>query len=492
MEKTITSIKRFIIPFLIIFFLFSGIYHAEAASTNVPLHSWVYLCIEKIASMGYVQDFMGGILPLTRIEVAQYILGAKNKHDKEGVNPYIEKLLTCLEREFKEEMDIIRGEAGHINYVKPAGQLYFEHIFLSERKDMENESGRVYGDDSNFQSGITTRGEVGNHFAFFIHPEVRVLGNELGTDVEFIEAYGKFSRSLFELEVGRDTMWWGQGRHGSLHLTNNAPAFKFFKLSTTPFVFHWLFKISFFTAELEEMRPNPAITKPKFSGIKLSMKPHPIFEIGITRTFLYEDMSDFFNALIAKDENTINGPGNQQAGFDWRLTLPLKIQPITLYGEHGGEDEAGGLPSVFAHLWGIYLPQILGIEALEFRMEYANTHDNEDNKPRAWYTHSASQEGFSYMYKNRVMGHHMGTDADDLFLSFSYVPNPALRLSFSFDRERHDISLVEEKKNEYTLSVSYWPKEFLRLYGEIQSEKIDSQGVDDNNLHVKMGIAFIF
>ena len=64
-----------------------------------------------------------------------------------------------------------------------------------------------------------------------------------------------------EFSIGRQSLWWGQGRHGSLVLTNNAEPLDMIRLTNPnpillPWVFKYLgpFRFDLFLTELEESR----------------------------------------------------------------------------------------------------------------------------------------------------------------------------------------------------------------------------------------------
>ena len=63
-----------------------------------------------------------------------------------------------------------------------------------------------------------------------------------------------------------------------------------------------------------------------------------------------EDFDTFVDALLVRNENTPAGAGNQLASIDVRYRFQIFNQPIVLYLEQGGEDEAGNLPSRHAYL----------------------------------------------------------------------------------------------------------------------------------------------
>ena len=171
--------------------------------------------------------------------------------------------------------------------------------------------------------------------------------------------------------------------------------------------------------------------------------------------------------------NAVDDVGDQRAGFDVKLTLPFKWQPLQVYAEAAGEDEAGGLPYKWAYLTGIYLPRILNFERVGFRAEYATTHV--EGSPDVWYTHGIYGPK-AYTYKGRIIGHHMGTDSKDIFLEVSYlIPERNGRISIFYDRQEHNLSeTIREKKDEVDVNVDIKLAKDLKVktsygYGKIKN-----------------------
>ena len=111
--------------------------------------------------------------------------------------------------------------------------------------------------------------------------------------------------------------------------------------------------------------------------------------------------------IIGEGDVDANVAGDQRAGFDMTLTLPFESQPLQIYFEADGEDEAGKLPSKWAYLTGLYLSRVLDFERIGFRAEYSNNHIS--GYPNVWYNHHIYQTG--YRYEGRIIGHHCSRDS---------------------------------------------------------------------------------
>src|SRR5580692_13214070 len=69
---------------------YAGCDSSNMASTYVPIESWIYPAIERLALAGYVQTAFAGLRPWTRMETARLIAEAQEQQadldSQEGVD----------------------------------------------------------------------------------------------------------------------------------------------------------------------------------------------------------------------------------------------------------------------------------------------------------------------------------------------------------------------------------------------------------------------
>jgi len=276
-----------------------------------------------------------------------------------------------------------------------------------------------------------------------------------------------------EVQLGRDSLWWGPGYRGSILMSNNAQPLTMIKVTNPqpmrlPWVLRHLgpYRAQWFLSELEEDRHVP---RARLSGVRLNFKPLAVWEVGFSRVFMFGGrgmpsvgLVDYAKLLMAvrNQEND-----NQIAGFDTSILLPmgdipycgsLPLRSVKLYVDGAGEDEAGGLPSNWGWLYGMQLNDILKTGRTDLRIEYANNHHR---KPNVFYTHSIYQSG--YTYEGRVMGHFMGTDSRSVFVQLSHYLTDDVAINLSYDRLTHDLSAdTHPSVNIYQcdLTTFAWPK----------------------------------
>jgi hypothetical protein len=321
-------------------------------------------------------------------------------------------------------------------------------VYAQDTPDLENIRGDQFRRGSNYRAGFASRVNLFRTFAFYVHPEYRDSDQAGDSDLDLIEAYGKVAFSKFELQLGKDSLWWGPGQHGALLMSNNAQPLWMVKLDTPhPVPLPWIFKFvglckfSLFLAELEEDRDIP---EAKLTGLRLNFKPTPQFELGLSRAVMVggegapeADICDYAQVFIPGKEQDET---NQLAGFDVSYLLPLgealPLRSLTFYGEFVGEDEASFWPSKWGKLAGVKISDLLRMGQTDLRFEYADNHI--PGYPDVFYNHSRYTSG--YTYKGRVMGHHMGTDSRDMFVGLSHYLTENVILDLTFDRQRHRLS----------------------------------------------------
>ncbi|RPJ39507.1 MAG: capsule assembly Wzi family protein [Planctomycetaceae bacterium] len=455
-------------------------------STNVPLDHWSYTAVDKLADYALIDSAMLTTRPISRIEMARHIGQAMHRLEKEKNPPAVLlSILDRLQKEFEGELILIGVLEGSSagTYVKPVEDPYMKYLYARREPDIENVRGDVFRRGSNYRTGFASRGTFFDLFAFYLHPEY-IDSSEEDADVDLIEGYGKAMAGPIEFELGKDSLWWGPGRHGSILMSNNAAPLTMIKVTNPqPIQLPWIFRafgpfrMQWFLAELEEDRDFP---EARFSGIRLNIKPHPSVELGASRVMQSGgrgmprvDVSDYARMFLARTEQEEN---NQIAGFDASVLIPLGDNPLLrsfkFYGDTAGEDEAAGWPSKWSFLLGLQLNDILRTGRTDLRFEYADTH-------QFLYEHSVYTSG--YTYEDRVMGHHVGPDARDLFVQLSHYLMDDLLVDVAFDWQTFGTSTADQSRmNILECNLTYFPSSDWQVRAGYRYETGDRD--EDNHI----------
>jgi hypothetical protein len=217
----------------------------------------------------------------------------------------------------------------------------------------------------------------------------------------------------------------------------------------------------------------PDVDRPAFMGMRLSFKPAPIFEFGMSRTAQFCgrgrrcDLETFGRVLIGQDnagrrglDDPLDEPGNQMAGFDVRVVSPFKALPVAIYGQEIGEDNSStGIPERYMAIFGGEIWFMLGTgSVLRTHVEYANTkvkwYDSELEYDWA-YWQGIFHEG--YRYRGRNIGHTTDGDSETTSFALSLTSGEGNRWVVQAGRGHLDRCCTPGLNNRISLGPSdYW------------------------------------
>jgi hypothetical protein len=261
-----------------------------AASSAVPLDSWVYSAFDRLNALGYSPSALEGMRPWTRLQCARLVEEAGQRLDSQATDAdpealTLEKILT---QEFSYEVDLLHGSFNRAAGVASAysratliaGPPLRDSYYFAQT--ISDDFGRPYGEGFNFISGtqlhaeygpiaIALRGEFQQSRSLFAYnpnalnaiaemdilpvqplPAITALDR-----VRPVEATVSLKLLGWQATFGEQSQWWGQSRVNSLILSNNAEApvvllIQKDKPVQLPSIFAYLGKINntFFIGEL--------------------------------------------------------------------------------------------------------------------------------------------------------------------------------------------------------------------------------------------------
>ncbi len=279
------------------------------------------------------------------------------------------------------------------------------------REEGEFEAGVQYTGDW-FAVRLQTAAVADAHDGQTIRPDGSYIGAALGN---------------WMVSAGYVDKWWGPGWEGSLILSSNArpmPALTIERNYSDPFDHPWLgwigrWRLNFTFGQLEGDRQDAPDAR--FFASRLTWKPHPRVEVGISRSAQWCGdgrpcgAGTFWDLLTGNDNDQplAEQPGNQLAGFDVRWSLPGL--PVAFYAQAIGEDEAGFMPSKYLGLVGAEAWGGWGGRSWRLHVEYADTACNFTRSPPEYgcaYLNGIYLDG--YQYRDRSIGHALDGDSEQL------------------------------------------------------------------------------
>ena len=419
-------------------------------STNMPVGSIYYDYLEKLDGMGYLKSMLYGTRPYSRMDMARWTLEAKEGLKKNpAAADFVVNMITRLEKALAPEIAQIEAyNAGE----KPATQFKVQSTKLelagtklhSEngydyrnlkntrwQSFSENRNGHRYQDGFNANASVYLDGNLGRDLALSMTARAAWDKKDHGT-ASLDEAYLTTRMGVWNIDIGKQAIDWGQGVTGKLMFGNNARPRTMLKISNElqpksrgALKFLGQTKFTAFAARLDgEARTEGGVKDfehPWLLGFRADLV-WKNFTLGLARGSMLGGegnafhRSDFGNWLIGKNAYH-DDKWNDIAGVDFRWRMP----GVHIYGELYGEDEAHLFPSEKGYRVGFYLPRLSYDGTWDMRLEGAHTSD-------AWYGHGKYKAGWTY--HNDIMGDIMGVSADRLYGNINYFASSTDKIGF--------------------------------------------------------------
>jgi len=501
---------------------------AHAADrTDIPLKNWggfslyrdaVYDDLERLVTAGFGDRAVLNSKPISRTAAARIVARAIDniRRDEQGVfssRRDLEPIVDRLTAEFRVELAALGVRLPGAQPSLP-GAVSFTPVDRAQvRAAVTNHDFSLINSQGvRLQRGINGAGtfdshlQLGDFVTFYLQPEAH--GNEEFVGLRLQTGYAKVTLFGAELLVGRQSLWWGPGLHGSLIMSNNAAPLDQVRLGAAepfklPLVGEWVgpTNVFFFIAQLEERRDHP---RAKLAGMRATATPFTFLELGISRVVMFGgddrptlDPEDYPRAIFypaSGDPRTAEAKfrNNNLFAIDADLRLAnvdrwgLPARDLRLYGEFGWDDtccDSNFIPlkRALSSLGGIHWMGLFGIEGLEARGEYAHTSSLS-------YVHDQFTSG--YWTRGEVISHFIGTEGQDYYSRLSYRFTPNLMVGVEGNRAiigstKPRAQRAKEERLGGAVDVSYRFWEHYSVFGQynvIQVKNrdftLDNNGVD--------------
>ena len=262
-----------------------------------------------------------------------------------------------------------------------------------------------------------------------------------------IDAYLKFKLPWLELQIGQDKHRWGPGYHGALLISENPISIDMIRLKAS----YKHITFSAFTGILEDL--DVEINDKYISGHRIEGYLWNRLGLGLSEVVIYGNRFEpsYLNPVNvylidmpstergdSRAANVVGASGdNILVSGDARFRLADNLE---IYGELMFDD---GDPVKDFHHWdtkfgilgGIYVTDPLGISDTDLHAEYAfinqyaYTHENPVNV---------------YKHFTSVIGHHIGSDADDFWVDLRHRFTDKLEAALTYELERHGEGNVDK------------------------------------------------
>ena len=315
-------------------------------SSYVPLDSWIYPALDRLAALGYVNSAAAGMRPWTRLECARQIEEASERISNDEAGPgEAARLYQDLQAEFSHEVSLLGGgdngevrlESVYSRTTEIVGKPLTDGYHFGQT--VINDSGRPEEQGFNNVSGISGWAAEGP-FAAYINAEYQhspsasafplaareaISQADFGSSivprpfpvppntpipslsqVHLLDSYVAMNLSDWQFSYGKQSLWWGPDAGGAMMLSDNADPLRMFRINrVTPLKFPGFLgflgptRVEFFIGQYsgynfvftpkgliggygQSVSPEPIV-----HGERLSFKPTTNLEIGLSRSTDY-------------------------------------------------------------------------------------------------------------------------------------------------------------------------------------------------------------
>jgi capsule assembly protein Wzi/PAP2 superfamily protein len=445
---------------------------ANQGSPYVPIDSWIYPALDRLAAMGLIDSGFAGMKPWTRNECVRLLQEASESIDGGGRGgPEAEKIYRLLETEFRDEFE---GKGGDGRIHGRVESVYARVTGISGQpltdgnhfgQTVINDFGRPYREGFNSVDGIsawTTSGRwVGYVRAEYQHspsapPQpntarqfIASVDNIPGVPpatpfstvnrLRLLDAYVGMNFENWQVSFGKQSLWWSATEGGPMMFSDNAKPVNMFRISrVSPFKLPWIFgwlgpmRVEWFLGQFDGHSfvfhtntgivgqfGHPLERQPYLQGQKISLKPTPNFEFSVSSTTVFAGgpgpltLHTFLRSYSlgnAATQGGVDDPGDRRAGVDFSYRIPGLRNWLTFYGDAFDEDEFSplGYPRKSAIRGGLYMPRIPGIPKLDLRVEGGSTVPPDFPGCNGCFYVNAEYPDGSYMNLGNLVGSWLG------------------------------------------------------------------------------------
>lgn len=376
-------------------------------SPYVPLDSWIYPAILRLAALGYINSDFEGLRPWTRMECARLVEEAGEQiADQASASSEAQSLYHSLEVEFSAEIDLLGGgnnreariESVYTRVMHISGQPLTDGYHFGQT--ITNDFGRPYQEGFNNVTGFSGWATDGPFFGY-IRGEYQyapsapalplsarqAINQEDGLPPSFVpsgaptaavsrfrllDSYVGMNVANWQITFGRQSLWWGPDQAGPMMFSDNANPITMFRINrVSPFKLPSILGLlgpirgEVFLGQLDGQQIDFGVStgflggfgqlldpQPFIHGEKISFKPTRNLEIGLSTTGILAGQGVPFTPHTLEQSffSTGNGapgspedPGDRRGGFDFSYRIPGARKWLTLYADGFTDDEVNPL-----------------------------------------------------------------------------------------------------------------------------------------------------
>lgn len=454
---------------------------AYAQRELLPPSHPVYKFLLRQQMRGVLQDFRWGVLPLTRGDVARFLLTAQDRDDE--LSRVDQQKLIDFTAEFEYDMKRTLLRASPF---LPA--FSFSTLFDNRRQKYlavyEDSVATLFVDGFGSVSyrtasgdsvgspfialgelGVRLRGTLFNRLGFYLQasngqrlggdPAFGRLDNRLKANTKFREAgknfdfttgYLQYDNDWLRLTLGREQLLWGTGYSDRMILSSTTVPFDFGKveLRYKSIIYSFVHGSLVGTDTLGRQYSSKYI-----STHRLEFSLSPRIRLGLSEAIFYSEQSvnfAYLNPLVfLTSADLAADPANRNnalIGIDLELLPTRNVRMIGTFLiddlnfetlKYAGEDKRGN-DNKFGWQWGLLWTDALRIANLSLYTEYTRINP---------FVYSHRSIANSYTHKDLPLGHPLQPNSDEWLFGFDFDLTYRLSLSGQIRFQRAGQNIVD-------------------------------------------------
>lgn len=466
----------------------------RTGSTLIPMDSWVYPALERLAAMGLIPSQQVAIRPWTRQECRRQVREAEEslngfvtmdypvsgsvQSEAESMLPELEYYLHEPEQQSKVVLESVYARYGSI-----MGPALTDGFHIGQT--WWNDFGRPLGRGESLIAGYALRATSGRYF-FYSRQEMQTTPGSMAvsqpladyysfidnytfgsTPTGFnlaspaipayvrqrpIDLYAGMTFAGYNLSFGKQEIYWGPNVMGPLSFSSNAePTYNLRLASGRPHSLPFFPSLGTYNVDLVfgKLSGHHYPARPYFNGQKVNFNIGRNLELSFTRWSILwgvghpmtlRSLKDNFisaNSTGALGYGAHDDPGDRKSAFDFRLRVPGLENLVTIYADSYADDDLSPLAAPRRNPWapGIYLARLPGSPHMDFRFEMTSTQElSQDEGNHRIYINNQYRDGNTN--KGFLLGNATGRDARAFEGRLGYWVSARTRIEGSYRQEK--------------------------------------------------------
>lgn len=459
---------------------------------NIPANHPIYHFLKRMEVKNIISRYHDAVLPLSRKEIAQFIIQIENNKDKltetetDILADYMVEFEYDLHKStgtsfslFGKGDDIVSGMVrGTFHDQEKYIYTYSDSIFSVFVDGLMNIDFRrstgdgLHANASFVEVGPRLRGTIYDKLGYYFQltnaqfwgsrdalkrdkriSQSYALGTTDSKNFDFVEGYVRYDADIISAQIGRERVLWGNSYGVKIFLSDYPRVYDAVRVDVDYKNFKYTFLHAWILGKPDSIEINngegiePLAADKYFAAHRLEYSLGNILDLGIQEITIYSNRSVDLGYLnpVTFFESVQRSRGERDNGF---LAFDFQLRPIkgyelqgTLFFDDINIPKWGtrNVSNRQAYQIGIMAVEPIGIPNTSMMVEYTRV------EPFT-FSHNRSREN-QYSSNNVLLGNQLGPNADSWFFRINHYLTHRLSLSGSLEYQRSGENIYDDQGN---------------------------------------------